>query len=136
MAFALLEGHHPQAILTVAAGLLAPILAPRLARKAVPYAVLALAAYGLVLAKKYHDGRTRSILYGLVLAGDDFLAHPPDPGPGRGVLRGRSVAAGAGGGARSRVEPAIVARWRSSARRGILPVQGWLLPPVAVLAID
>ena len=136
VAFALLEGHHPPAILTVAAGLLAPILAPRLARKAVPYAVLALAAYGLVLAKKYHDGRTRSILYGLVLAGDNsWRTHL--------ILAQAAVFFAVGLWLLVQVEApgagwvrTIVARWRSSARRGILPVQGWLLPLVAVLAME
>src|SRR5580693_5531414 len=51
VAYAMLDTNHPLAILTILAGVLAPILAPRLAGKAVPYVVLALAAYGLVLAK-------------------------------------------------------------------------------------
>ena len=42
--------------------MLAPILAPRLAKLAVPYA-------GLTLAKSYHDGNTNQVVYGLVLAG-------------------------------------------------------------------
>src|SRR5690348_12967298 len=43
--------------------------APRLAAKAAPYAVLALAVFGLMLAKSYHDGFNNQVLYGLVLAG-------------------------------------------------------------------
>ena len=136
VAYAMLDTNHPLAILTILAGVLAPILAPRLAGKAVPYVVLALAAYGLVLAKGYHDGSTRSILYGLVLAGaNSWRTHL--------VLAQAAVFLVVGLWLLVRVEApgarwvrAIVARWRSSARRGILPAQGLLLPPVAVLAIE
>src|SRR6185295_10868923 len=43
--------------------------APRLAAKLVPYALLALALFGLILAKKYYDGFSNHVDYGLVLAG-------------------------------------------------------------------
>src|SRR5215472_1871149 len=67
---AVMAGHvHPLAVaeLAVAGALVA--WAPRLAAKAAPYAVLALAVFGLILAKAYHDGFDNPVLYGLVLAG-------------------------------------------------------------------
>src|SRR5690348_142530 len=53
--------------LTVAGGLVA--WAPRLAAKLVPYTVLALAGYGVLLALEYRNGRVSQVLYGVVLAG-------------------------------------------------------------------
>src|SRR5689334_12114297 len=43
--------------------------APRLAAKLVPYTVLALGGYGVLLAQGYHDGGNRQVVYGVVLAG-------------------------------------------------------------------
>ena len=43
--------------------------APKLAAKLVPYAVLALAIFGLMLAKAYHDGFTSQVQYLFVHAG-------------------------------------------------------------------
>jgi len=43
--------------------------APRIAAKLVPYTVLALAGYGILLAQTYRDGRVSQVLYGVVLAG-------------------------------------------------------------------
>ena len=135
--YALLAGSiHQLIIVELLAGVLTPIFAPRLAVKAVAYTLLILGGYGLVLAKYYHDGNTRSILYGLVLAGaNSWRTHL--------VLAQAAVFFAAGLWLLVRVEApgarwvrTIVARWRSSARRGILPAQGWLLPPVAVLAME
>ena len=108
----------------------------RRAAKAVPYALLILGGYGLVLAKYYHDGNITSYLYGLVLAGaHSWRTHL--------VLAQAAVFFAAGLWLLVRVEApgarrvrTIIARWRSSARRGSLPAQGWLLPPIAVLAIE
>src|SRR5690348_16577094 len=47
--------------------------APRLAAKLVPYALLALALFGLILAKNYHDGFSNHVQYGLVLTGPSSL---------------------------------------------------------------
>ena len=135
--YALLAGSiHQLIIVELLAGVLTPIFAPRLAAKAVPYALLILGGYGLVLAKYYHDGNTTSYLYGLVLAGaHSWRTHL--------VLAQAAVFFAAGLWLLVRVEApgarrvrTIIARWRSSARRGILPAQGWLLPPIAVLAIE
>src|SRR6266567_4519661 len=137
VAYAMLDrtGHRFVAV-AVLAGVLAPILAPRLARKAVPYVVLALTAYGLALAKGYHDGNNQSILYGLVLAGaGSWRTHLVLPQAMLFFAAGlwllvRVQAPGAGW------VHAIAARWRSGARRGILPWQGFLLLPVVVLAME
>ena len=57
--YALLAGSiHQLIIVELLAGVLTPIFAPRLAVKAVAYALLILGGYGLVLAKYYHDGNT------------------------------------------------------------------------------
>ncbi len=135
--YALLAGSiHQLMIVELLAGVLTPIFAPRLAAKAVPYALLILGGYGLVLAKTYHDGNTSQVLYGLVLAGaNSWRTHL--------VLAQAALFFAAGLWLLARVEApgasrvrTIVARWRSSARRGILPAQGWLLPAVAVLAME
>ncbi len=137
VAYAMLDRtDHRFVAVAVLAGVLAPILAPRLARKAVPYVVLALAAYGLALAKGYHDGNNQSILYGLVLAGaGSWRTHLVLPQAMLFFAAGlwlvvRVQAPGAGW------VHAIAARWRSGARRGILPWQGFLLLPVVVLAME
>ena len=67
--------------------------APWLAAKVVPYAVLALAGYGLILAKDYHDGFHNQVLYGLVLAGVLSWRHAVRAARGRPVPGPRSVAA-------------------------------------------
>ena len=67
---AAMTGHvHALAVteLAVAGALVA--WAPRLAAKLAPYAVLALAVEGVILAKDYHDGFTNPVLYGLVMGG-------------------------------------------------------------------
>ena len=64
---AVMTGHvHALAVaeLAIAGALVA--WAPRLAAKLVPYALLALALFGLILAKDYHDGFSNQVLYGLV----------------------------------------------------------------------
>src|SRR5690242_18592294 len=43
--------------------------APRLAARVVPYTVLVLAGYGVLLALRYHGGGESQVLYGVVLAG-------------------------------------------------------------------
>jgi signal transduction histidine kinase len=112
------------------------IFAPRLARKSVPYALLALAVYGLPLAKGYHDGNTNQVFYGLVLAGaGSWRTHLVLAQAAVFFVAGlwllvRVQAPGAG------LVRALVARWRSGARRGILPWQGFLLLPVVVLAME
>ena len=109
--------------------------APRLAAQVVPYAVLALAGYGVLLAQWYRDGRVSQVLYGVVLAGSyswrDRLLLPEAlvlfvlglwllllvDAPGAGPLR------------------ALLAWWRAPGRGGISPGLGLLLVPVTVLLL-
>jgi hypothetical protein len=68
--YALLAGGDEiLAVTEILAAVLAVIFVPRLARQAVPYALLILGGYGLAAAKAYHDGSVTQVLYGLVLAG-------------------------------------------------------------------
>jgi signal transduction histidine kinase len=109
--------------------------APRLAARVVPYAVLALAGYGFLLAKLYHDGSSAQVLYGVVLAGSDswrtrfvlleaivflvvglWLLLKVDA-PGAGPIR------------------TLLGQWREPRRGGITPAQGLLLVPVTVLVL-
>jgi signal transduction histidine kinase len=109
--------------------------APRLAARVVPYAVLALAGYGFLLAKLYHDGSSAQVLYGVVLAGSDswrtrfvlpeaivflvvglWLLLKVDA-PGAGPIR------------------TLLGHWREPRRGGITPAQGLLLVPVTVLVL-
>jgi signal transduction histidine kinase len=109
--------------------------APRLAAKIVPYAVLALAGYGILLAWGYHDGGQRQVLYGLVLAGSyswrtrfvlpQALAFGvlglwlllKVGSPGAGLFR------------------KALTWWRDPVRGGIEPAYGLLLIPVTAMAL-
>ncbi len=67
---AVMTGHvHALAVAELAIAGALVTWAPRLAAKLVPYALLALALFGLILAEKYHDGFSNQVQYGLVLAG-------------------------------------------------------------------
>jgi signal transduction histidine kinase len=109
--------------------------APRVAARVVPYAVLALAGYGFLLAKLYHDGSSAQVLYGVVLAGSNswrtrfvlpeaigflvvglWLLLKVDA-PGAGPIR------------------ILLGQWREPRRGGITPAQGLLLVPVTVLVL-
>jgi signal transduction histidine kinase len=135
--YALLFGtSRPVAWAIVLAGTLPVIFWPRLARRAVPYALLFLACYGFILARRYHDASNERHLYGLVLAGaGSWRTH---------LVLPQAVAFGAAGlwlllrtdAPGARPLRALAVRWRSSARRGILPIQGFLLLPVTVLAVE
>jgi signal transduction histidine kinase len=112
------------------------IWAPRLAAKVVPYAVLGLAVFGLILARAYHDGFGNPVLYGLVLAGGSSwrtrLVLPEAAlffvvglwllvvvrAPGAGLVR------------------ALAGRWLDPRRGTIAPAQALLLIPVAGLAMQ
>ena len=125
---------HALAVAELAVAAALVLGAPRLAARLVPYAVIALGILGLVLAVKYHDGFTRSVLYGIVPAGgwetwrDQLVL--PEAGlffalglwlllkvnaPGAGPVR------------------ALIARWRDPARGRISPALGLLLIPVTVM---
>ena len=51
--------------------------APKLAARLVPYGVLGLAVFGVILARMYHDGFANRVLYVLVLAGWGTWGTPP-----------------------------------------------------------
>ncbi|MDQ2814828.1 MAG: histidine kinase [Actinomycetota bacterium] len=135
--YALIDGgDHLLGAVEVLAGVLAVIFVPRLAEKAVPYALLVLAGRGLLIAKSYHDGNNTEVLYGMVLAGaGESRTHF--------VPLQAAVFLAAGLWLLVRVQvpgghqvSALVARWRDSARGGIHPGQGLLLLPVVALAIE
>jgi signal transduction histidine kinase len=121
----------------VLAGVLAVIFTPRLAQKAVPYALLGLAGGGLLIAKSYHDGSNNTqVLYGLVLAGSGQFRTRFVPlqaavffAAGLWLLVRLRVPGG-------RQVSALVARWRDSARGGIHPGLGLGLLPVVGLAME
>ncbi|HEY2265932.1 MAG TPA: histidine kinase [Streptosporangiaceae bacterium] len=134
MAAAMAGGAHPLAVIEPAAAVALVALAPRLAVKLAPYAVLGLGIEGIILAKDYHEGFTNPVLYGIVSAGgwetprDQlvlleaglFLAFGlwlllTVDAPGAGPLR------------------ALIARWLDPARGRISPVLGLLLIPVTVM---
>jgi signal transduction histidine kinase len=130
--------HHlqPMAVIELAvAGALAA-WAPRLAAKVAPYAVLALAGYGLILAKDYRGSFTRPVLYGVVPAGgwQSWPDHLVLPEAGLFLLFGlwlllRVQAPGAG------LLRALIARWRDPGRGGITSAHGLLLIPVTAMAL-
>ena len=109
--------------------------APRVAAKVLPYAVLALSGYGILLAEAYRGGSFGQVLYGLVLAGPSSwrtrLVLPEAvlfgvlglwllvmvEAPGAGPLR------------------ALIGRWRDSGRGGITPANKLLLIPVTAMTL-
>ena len=109
--------------------------APRLAARVVPYTVLVLAGYGVLLALRYHGGGESQVLYGVVLAGSyswrTKLVLPEAlvflvlglwlllmvDAPGAGPLR------------------VLLGWWREPGRGGISPRLGLLLVPVTVLLL-
>jgi signal transduction histidine kinase len=114
---------------------LAIVFAPKLAAKFVPYGVLALAVFGVHLAKTYRDGNTSGVQYlfvhavshggaGLVLAEAGILFVTGLwlllrlDSPGAGLVR------------------ALAARWLNSGRGGISGAQALLLIPVVGLTMQ
>src|SRR5207248_8787052 len=69
MAAVMAGGAHPLAAVEPVVAAILLIWAPRLAVKVVPYAVLALAVFGFMLASDYRDGFYNQVRYGLVLTG-------------------------------------------------------------------
>ena len=115
---------------------LAIVFAPKLAAKLVPYGVLGLAIFGIMLARTYNDGSISRVQYLFVDAGWGIWGAPPvlaEAGllfviglwlllrlnsPGAGTVR------------------ALTARWLASGRRGISGAQALLLIPVVGLAVQ
>jgi signal transduction histidine kinase len=136
MAAAMAGGAHALAVaeLVIAGALV--IGAPRLAAKLAPYAVLALAAEGVILAKSYHDGFNSQVLYGLVLAGAGSWRT-------RLVLPEAALLFVFGVWLLMRVQApgstqvrALIARWLDPGRSGISPWQGLLLLPVVAMVMQ
>jgi signal transduction histidine kinase len=133
---AVMTGHvHALAVAELAIAGALVTWAPRLAAKLVPYALLALGLFGLILAKAYHDGFSSQVMYGLVPAGGGpFRRGFVLPQAGVFFVLGiwlllRVQAPGAG------PVRALIARWRDSGRGGISPADGLLLPPVVVMIL-
>jgi signal transduction histidine kinase len=117
---------------------LAIAFAPKLAAKLVPYGVLALAGFGLHLAKLYRDGFTNPVQYVFVHAGPDtWRGGAPPVLLEAGVLFVTGlwllVRVDAPGAALIR---ALAARWLDNGRGGISAIQALLLVPVAGLAMQ
>jgi signal transduction histidine kinase len=135
MAAFLTGSAHVLAVTELAAAGALMAWAPRLAARVVPYAVLVLAGYGVLLAWGYHDGGDSQVLYGLVLAGNySWRTRFVLPEAGLFFVLGgwlllRVNAPGAG------LVRALIGRWRDPARGGISPAQGLLLVPVTALAL-
>jgi signal transduction histidine kinase len=115
---------------------LAIVFAPKLAAKLVPYGVLGLAVFGVMLAKMYRDGFTNRVQYLFVHAG-------PEAWGARLVLAEAGVlfviglwlllrldAPGAG------LIRALAARWLDSRRGGVSAPYALLLIPVVALAMQ
>ena len=115
---------------------LAIVFAPELAARLVPYGVLGLAVFGVMLAKTYRDGNTSQVQYLFVHAGPGAWGTRPVLAEA-GVLfvvglwlLVRLDAPGAG-----LVRP-LAARWLDRRRGGISAVYGLLLIPVVGLAMQ
>ncbi|MGH3189768.1 MAG: histidine kinase [Streptosporangiaceae bacterium] len=115
---------------------LAIVFAPKLAAKLVPYGVLVLAIFGVMLAKTYRDGNTSPVQYLFVHAGPGAWGTRPVLAEA-GVLFAvglwlllRLNAPGAG------LVRALAARWRDSGRGGISARQALLLIPVVALTMQ
>jgi signal transduction histidine kinase len=110
--------------------------APKLAAKLVPYGVLGLATFGVMLARTYNDGNTSRVQYLFVHASPGLWGTRPVlveaalafvtglwlllrlDSPGAGLVR------------------ALAARWLDSGRGGISGAQALLLIPVVGLAMQ
>ena len=115
---------------------LAIVLAPKLAVKLVPYGVLGLAVFGVMLARTYRDGNTSQVQYLFVHAGPGAWGYWPVLAEA-GVLFVvglwlllRPDAPGAG------LVRALAAWWRDRRRGGISAAHGLLLIPVVGLAMQ
>ena len=133
---AVMTGHvHALAVAEIAVAGALVTWAPRLAAKLVPYTLLALAVFGLILAKSYHEGFSNQVQYGLVLAGSgSFRTRFVLPQAGVFFVLGfwlllRVEAPGAG------QVRALIARWLDPRRGGVSSRQGLLLIPVTAMAL-
>jgi signal transduction histidine kinase len=109
--------------------------APKLAAKLVPYGVLGLAVFGLMLARTYNDGNTSQVQY--------LFIHAVSHGGAELVLAEAGVLFVVGLWLLVRVDSpgaglvrALAARWLDSGRGGISGAQALLLIPVVGLTIQ
>jgi hypothetical protein len=115
---------------------LAIVFAPELAAKLVPYGVLGLAVFGVMLAKTYRDGNTSRVQYLFVHAGPGAWGTRPVLAEAGALfvvglwLLLRLDAPGAG------LVRALAARWLDSRRGGISAAHGLLLIPVVGLTMQ
>jgi len=117
---------------------LAIVFAPKLAAKLVPYGVLGLAVFGVMLAKMYHDGFTNQVQYLFIHAGPDAWDSGAAP-----VLAEAGVLFVVGLWLLVRLDVpgagpvrTLAARWLDRGRGGISAVHGLLLIPVVGLAMQ
>ncbi len=115
---------------------LAIVFAPELAARLVPYGVLGLAVFGVMLAQTYRDGNTSPVQYLFVHAGPGAWGARPVLAEA-GVLfvvglwlLARLDAPGAG------LVRALAARWLDRRRGGISAAQALLLIPVVALCLQ
>ena len=115
---------------------LAIVFAPKLAAKLVPYGVLGLAIFGVMLANDYHHGFSSRVQYVFVHAGPGaWGARPVLAEAGLLFVVGvwlllRLDAPGAG------LVGSLAARWLASGRRGISGAYALLLVPVVGLVMQ
>jgi signal transduction histidine kinase len=129
-------GNHLGILAGVALAGIVMAFFPRLAATIVPYALLVLGAYGLVLAKWLHDGNNSQVLYGVVLAGaGSWRTHLVLPQAAVFFLAGLWLLLGVQAPGAEQVR-ALAAKWRHSGRGGIVPAQRWLLLPVVALLME
>jgi hypothetical protein len=127
-------GAHGLIPAELAIAVLAIVFVPKLAAKLVPYGVLGLAVFGVMLAKMYHDGFTNKVQYLFVHAG-------PGAWGSRPVLAEAGVLFVVGLWLLVRLDVlgpvrTLAARWLDPGRGGISAVHGLLLIPVAGLAMQ
>ncbi len=115
---------------------LAIVFVPKLAAKLVPYGVLGLAVFGVMLAKMYHDGFTNPVQYLFIHASGGAWSS-------RAVLAEAGVLFVVGLWLLVRLDVlgagpvrGLAARWLDRGRGGISAVHGLLLIPVAGLAMQ
>jgi signal transduction histidine kinase len=119
--------------------ILAIVFAPKLAAKLVPYGVLGLAVFGVMLAMTYRDGNTSHVQYLFIHAGPDTWdggIYPP-------VLAEAALLFAVGlwlllqlDAPGARLVRTLATRWLDSGRGGISAVHGLLLIPVVGLAMQ
>jgi signal transduction histidine kinase len=114
---------------------LAIVFAPKLAARLVPWGVLGLAAFGVLLARTYRDGNASRVQYLFVQARPGAWGFWP-------VLAEAGVLFVVGlwlllrrGAPDAGLVGALAARWRDRRRGGISVVHGLLLIPVVVLSL-